>query len=72
MFFRKKKRALTFDEELEVTITHLQGWAEFIETEISGEADNVEIPDLGDMKVANARRLMKTIQQVVKFLEPMK
>lgn len=70
MFWNKKKE-LTYDEELSVTVAHLKSWAEFMATEIEGEADNVEIADFGDMKVAEVRRLMKTFQQVVNFLEPM-
>lgn len=70
MFWRKKE--LTYDEELAVTVSHLQHWIEFIETEIAGEADNVEIADLGDMKVAQAKRVLLSLRSSLAFLEPMK
>ena len=69
MFWRKKE--LTYDEELVVTVRHLQNWIEFMESEISGKADNVELPNLGDRKVAEVKRILASFRATVQFLEPL-
>lgn len=71
MFWKKKEVALTYEQELQTTIQHLRSWVEFIQTEIAEEADNVEIADLGDMRVSEAKQLISSFHETLAFLEPL-
>jgi hypothetical protein len=69
MFWKRKE--LTYDEELAITVQQLEGWVDFIEMEIAGEADDAEIGDLGDMTVATAKRHLAGLESTLELLKPM-